>query len=83
MKTGYKITGPKEGEEDTLELHIIGRSIDDTLMWVRAALESGRTKVVIVEEDRAIRDARRAMGVNPNVECEGPIGFRCVKAIQD
>lgn len=80
MKTGYKITAPKEGDEETLDINVLGRNIEDALTWVRVALEEGRTKIIIIEEDRAIRDYRRDAGLSPDVECEGPVGFRCVKA---
>jgi hypothetical protein len=72
---GFKI-GAIEEESDHVAANTTCRNIEDTMVWVRAMLDSGRTKVVITQEDRSIRDTRRESGLDPNIEIHGPPGLR-------
>jgi hypothetical protein len=79
MKSGFKVIEPKEGDEEVRLTSMTERGIENAIILIRVLLESGSTKILIVEEDRAIRDGRRSMGLDPNVEIEGDIGWRHCK----
>lgn len=75
---GFRVQAEAEGTE-SMPLNVIGYDVEHVLQWVRAAIESGNTRIVVVHEDRAIRDLRRSHGVSPDVEIDGPTGFRQVR----
>jgi hypothetical protein len=73
----YLIRAYLEGSDD-LGLDVIARDLEECLLYVRSALSTGQTLLHICEQDRAIRDGRRAAGLRPDVPIVGEPGWRHV-----
>lgn len=63
MKTKYKIKADDD-VTDTVHLDLPRTGIEQVLAAVRAALETGASKVVISEKERFYRDIRREHGIH-------------------
>lgn len=79
----WLIKADKESENEgglpTTTVSLPAYSNEEALALVGAVLKSGATKITITDEDRYIRDMRRANKCHPDVEIEGYPGARRVK----
>lgn len=77
-RSGYRVIC--EDANGAVLDRLIALDREEAIRIASAAFTGNVVRITITEEDFAIREARKAAGVDPNVVIEGPPGFRRVKS---